>query len=534
MRASPGAGVGEPDHKETIRGIAGTPEGGGRGIAANAAIYTAGIYAAQVGIFVGGIVQKGLLGPVATGYWALMETFAALLVIASLGASHGTSRQVPLRRGRGDYAGAAAVADTGSTFSVLAVATAGAAIALVAVAFGGGWAPEVRYGLVLVGLLAPLRLYVDAHEVLLQVTNRFPAVSSGVVVKSLIVLTVQTLLVYEFGYYGMFLGLAAATIGVFLFWSRLGLAGPKNPAFAWHVDRRWLREVIAFGLPILIYAQTWLLFMAVDNFIVAGLIDARNLGYYALAVSVTSYIMFLPTSIGAAVSPRMMEDFGETGRIESIRHLATRVQTTLAWLLLPIFVGAAFFLVPVLIRHALPAFEPAIPVVHIMVAGSFCLALTGMPVKMLLSAGYRWGLTGLEAVCLLMNAAMNYVAIAVLDWGLEGAAFATALSYFVTLLILTTYALSKAYERREVLVHLLEILAVFAYLLGALWGIEWLLGDGTGGVGADVAVGLLKFALLLVLLAPWMALAERRYQALTASLELARRARRTLRQLRRG
>lgn len=531
MAASPGTRVGKPADPAPIRGIAGRPAGGERGLAANAAIYTAGTYAAQAAIFVGGIVQKGLLGPLATGYWALMETFASLLIIASLGASHGTARQVPLRRGRGDYAGAAGVAATGSSFSVLAVAIAGAVLALVAIVFGAGWAPEVRYGLILVGLLAPLRVYADSHQTLIQVTNRFSAVSAGVVVKALIVLTVQTFLVYALGFYGMFLGMAAATVGVLLFWGRLGLAGRRNPAFAWRIDRGQLGEVVAFGVPILVYAQIWLLFMAVDNLIVAGFIGPRNLGYYALAVSVTSYIMFLPASVGSAIGLRMMERFGATGSIESIRNLATTVQGILAWLLLPVSVGAAFFFVPILIRHGLPDFRPAIPAVEIMVAGSFCLALTGMPVKLLLSAGYRWGLTALEAGCLALNAGANYLAVAVLDWGVEGAAFATAVSYFVTFLALTTYALSKAYRPREVVAHLGQILPVLAYTIGALWGIEWLVGDSRGGPGGDISLGLAKFAIFMLVLGPWMMLAERRHQALTEIFRLLRGGWRTVRRL---
>ena len=116
-------------------------------------------------------------------------------------------------------------------------------------------------------------------------------------------------------------------------------------------------------------------------------------------------------------------------------------------MLVPLFLGGAYFLLPVLIRQALPEFEPAIPVVHIMVAGSFLLAMLSMPTKMLTTAGYRWGVTLLGLLCLGINAGVNYLAVAVLDWGLEGAAVATVFSYVVAFLLMTGYALSKAFTR---------------------------------------------------------------------------------------
>ena len=101
----------------------------------------------------------------------------------------------------------------------------------------------------------------------------------------------------------------------------------------------------------------------------------------------------------------MTEKFGQTSDIKSIRHYAVDTQRVLAYMLVPLFLGAAFYLVPVLIRHALPEFEPAIPVVHIIVAASFLIALVSMPLKLLNTAGYRWGITAVTFFCLLVNAA---------------------------------------------------------------------------------------------------------------------------------
>ena len=110
-------------------------------------------YLAQVFIFLAGLLQKGLLGPVGAGYWALMQCFWTYLQIAPLGAMAPPAARSRLHRGKRDYASAAAVADTGSTFSVIDRGRGRrAAVAVVALLFGGSWPDELRYGLVILGV----------------------------------------------------------------------------------------------------------------------------------------------------------------------------------------------------------------------------------------------------------------------------------------------------------------------------------------------------------------------------------------------
>jgi O-antigen/teichoic acid export membrane protein len=504
------------------------PGGTARSAASDAAVFTLATYAAQALLFMAGLVQKGLLGPAGTGFWSLMQTFWVFLAIAPLGAMHGSTRQIPLRRGRSDYAAAGAVAATGSSFSLATIAIAGALLAAVAVALGGAWASELRYGLILLGLTAPLRLLCDCHEVIFQATKRFDVASLSILLSALITLTVGTVLVWQLGFYGMFLGVTATNLGLLVFWSRKGLTGWRRPAFAWRIERGLVRELVMFGAPIMIQGQIWLLFLTVDNLIVAGFLGVEELGYYALAVSVTSYVLFLPRSIGAALFPRMSERFGQTDDIASIQHYATDVQRLLAYMLVPAFVAAAYFGVPVLVRQGLPAFEPAIDAIRILVAGTFVVALMNMPAKVLVTAGYRWPLVALMLACLAVNACANYLALGPLHHGIEGAAVATSASYFLTFVALTGYALGKALPGREVARHIGELVAIFAYVIGTLWAVEAVAGPDGSTLISDAAIAAAKLVAFLVVLAPWLVRAERRYGGLTTLWLLARAGARRL------
>ena len=516
-RDGPAPSVGRPDPADRAwLGVAALPERRRRAAAADAMQLTLATYGAQALLLVAGLAQKGIVGPVATGFWSLMQTFWVLLTIAPLGALHGATRQIPIRRGRGDLAGAGAAAATGSSFSLTAIAGAGAVVAATALIFGGSWPDEMRYGLMLLGITAPLRLLCDCHEVIFQATKRFDIVSLSTLLEAVLAVTVGILLVWWLGYYGLFAAVIASNLIMLAFWTARGVTGRRRPAFVWRIDRRLLRELLRFGAPMLLQGQIWLLFLTVDNLIVAALLGVRDLGYYALAVSVTSYILILPRVIGTALFPRMTERYGQTGDIASVRPYAIAVQRLLAYALLPAVVGAAYVGVPVLIQHALPDFEPAIPAVRIMVAGTFFLALTNMPTKVLITAGYRWNLAAVLVGCLVFNALANILVVGVLDGGLEGAAIATSASYAFAFVAMTGYALLQI-ERRGAIAHVAELSLVVGYVMAGLWGIEWLIGPGDGSLANDLVVALAKLALLTAILVPVLGLAEIRHQVLSGA-----------------
>jgi O-antigen/teichoic acid export membrane protein len=397
----------------------------------------------------------------------------------------------------------------------------GLLVAVVAVVFGSGWNEQVRFGLVLLGVTAPLRLFTDTHEMLIQSVKRFDIQSGTVIIKAFVMLTLQTLAVLAFGFYGMFLGVVLIESIGFLWWMKIGIVSRERPAFRLELDRARLRGLIAFGGPILVMAQVWLLYAAVDQLIVAGALSLKELGYYALATSVTTYILFLPKSIGSAVFPRMAEKFGKTGEISHIHHYATDVQRLLAYVLVPIATAGGFFAFPVLIRYALPEFQPAIDVVQVMVAASFFMALNNMPIKVLLTAGYRWSVTSIALGCTVVNGAINALFVIVLDKGLVGAATATAISYVITFLAITAFALSRAIPWRTVAVHLAEILAVFAYCYAAMRGLDAVVDSGGHGLVVDSLLAAGQLLAFVILLTPWLWLAEKRVGGMTMLRDLS-------------
>ena len=411
-------------------------------------MFTAATFGAQVLLFVAGLLQKRLLGPTAAGYWALVATFSVLF---NLSRARGAGRSQPsdprASRARGPRARPGTPQTSAAPSRSCPRSSPAPRWPPWPSSSGQAGIPELRYGLVLLGVIAPVQKLADAHETVVQATKRFSVSSVVALVEAAVAVAIQTGAVVAFGFYGMFAGQVAIVIGAFVVWNRFGLTGLSRPIFRWRLDRARLRELMRFGLPITLNGQLWALFLVIDNIIVAGFLSVRQLGYYALACSATTYIMVLPKSVGAALSPRMSERFGATNDASSIGGYSTASQQLLAFMLLPVLVAAAFFLMPVLIRHALPAFIPAIPVLRIVVAGSYFISLTTMPTKVMLAAGYRWSVAGLTLAVLAINPIANLMAVAILHGGLTGAAVAVAFSYAAAFLIMTAVAAGRPVGR---------------------------------------------------------------------------------------
>ncbi len=522
MTTGPAAAANDAALAEVPGGLAGIPETDERGAVGDATLVASATYVSQALLFVAGLIQKALLGPVGAGFWALMQSFWEFFSILTLGASAGTGRQIPLRRGRGDFAGAAQAAATGTSFALVTMVVGGLGIALFSLLLGGGWDIEIQIGLIVLGLIAPLRMLENAHLMVFSATRRFRAVGLATVVKGAVALTLQTAAVVAFGFWGMFVGVVATSILVLAMFRRMGLTGFDRPAFAWGIDRGMLWELISYGAPMLVWGQLWLLFTGIDNLLVAAWIGIEDLGYYALAVSVTSYVLHLPRSIGATLAPRMAEEYGRTGDLSSLRGYAVNVQRIMSYLLAPLFIAAIFFGLPVLIHHALPAFEASIPVVHVMAAGSFFISLTNMPVKAMITAGRRKPMILLLLPCLALNVGGNYLAIQVLDEGIIGAAVATSISYLIVFFATGAYGLSGVIGRRAAGIHLVELALGAGYAIGVLWGIEVLIGSTEYALVPEAGIALAKMALALFAFAPLFIISQRLDQGPARLLALVR------------
>ena len=194
------------------------------------------------------------------------------------------------------------------------------------------------------------------------------------------------------------------------------------------------RELVRYGLQL--YPGNLAQFLAhrVDIFLLAWLIAdaAAPLGYYSMAVAMAEIILLLPGSVSAFFLPHVA---GLT-RDVSDRQVAVVSRVTLL-----LTAAAALAVVPVAvlsIRVLLPAFEPSLPALYILLPGVVVIAVSQVLAGYIAGLG-RPGVTSKVGVMtLVVNVALNLVLIPPL--GILGASAASLLAYTLSSVVYSVIA----------------------------------------------------------------------------------------------
>jgi O-antigen/teichoic acid export membrane protein len=223
--------------------------------------------------------------------------------------------------------------------------------------------------------------------------------------------------------------LAAVILAVALLaWARRVVADPPSSALAAY------RSLLGFGLQV--YPGTLANWLAhrVDVYLLAWLLTdaAAPLGYYSMAVGMAEIVLLVPGSVSAFFFPHVAG---------STREVSDRQVTLVARVTLLLTGAAALAVVPVallLIRTFLPAFEPSLPALYILLPGVVAIALSQV------LAGYVAGLdrpavtSRVGIMTLVVNVILNLILIP--PFGILGASAASLLAYTLSSVVYSVIA----------------------------------------------------------------------------------------------
>jgi O-antigen/teichoic acid export membrane protein len=186
------------------------------------------------------------------------------------------------------------------------------------------------------------------------------------------------------------------------------------------------RKLLRYGLPFYPGSLTMFFGYRADVYLLAWLLaDASApLGYYSMAVSMAELVFFFPNAVSTFFFPQVASGTRE----DSDRQVPVVSRVTV---LLTALVGLA--LVPVAtvaITHLLPAFQPSLPALFILLPGVVAISVT----KVL--SGYVSGLgrTGLTSIVSILVFSVNVVLNLFLipRYGIIGASAASFVSYVLS------------------------------------------------------------------------------------------------------
>jgi O-antigen/teichoic acid export membrane protein len=201
------------------------------------------------------------------------------------------------------------------------------------------------------------------------------------------------------------------------------------------LDLRPLKQLVLEAFPYTLLTLVNILYNKIDVLMLKHLASEQEVGYYAGATQFVFPFMFISTALMSAICPMLTRSLGQRDAFNRIHLIATAVLGGCGVLLsLSLFLASPMF-------YQLffgDKFNQSLPVYQILVwylALVFCYG--GYSNTIVAKGGVRF-LLALNAVMVLVNVAVNYVAIP--RYGALGAAVVTIACEVVVMLVLVSYS----------------------------------------------------------------------------------------------
>ncbi len=469
-------------------------------IISDASFYTGCVYLAQLISFIGGLAYRDILGPTLIGIWGLIQIYLTYSIMVEFGVLSGSEKEIPYFYGKGEREKAHSIRNFLFSWVLLVSLIAGITLAIYSIFFSSHVSKELQVGILFLSFLCPLQLFVNSFTVLLRSNKRFKLLGITQVMFSLVFAGLSILLSLYLSVYGIYTALVISLALNIVFWFAL-TRNTEEFNIKWNLNRTGLVHISSIGFPMLINSVLGIVFITLDSLVVGNFIGAAALGYYGIAVSLNKYIYNVPNAFSVIMFPRFQEKYGQTQDKKQLYDYIRLPTIALAFFVLPLLIGIGYFFGPFLIRQVLPRFEPGIPVMKILLAGTFFISLTHMPGQFLYTIYKQkeatvFGLTSLSVLVISIFITMH------LNLGIEGVAFATSLSYFISLLALMYYALSFLSNIGNRLLMIFKIILAFAYTMGCLRLVDSVMEIYKMSLLYDFLYTGLKFAIYAVLTMP--------------------------------
>lgn len=261
--------------------------------------------------------------------------------------------------------------------------------------------------------------------------------------------------VRRYGAIGMFKGKLAAALVTFLIaaWS---LRGYLTARFQW----KFVRESLAFGLPLVPHLVMASGLIVADRFILEHYRSLNEVGVYSLAYTFGMVMYLVTQSLSQAWLPMFFEL--ASGAEENHKTLG-RMCSGLA-ILLSELACLGILLSPAFVHIALDQrYREAAHIVPLVVMGYLFHALFSLFDLSILQTKRTAAVFGISLIAFAANLALNFALIP--RWGMYGAAWATTLAYTVE--AVGAFVLAQRFFPLPY--HLPEILAGIAVACATLW-----------------------------------------------------------------
>ena len=437
----------------------------GRRVLNDIRFYSTAIVLTQIVTVVASILTRRLLGPVQMGVWVYLQVLLNYTEFSALGTTTAASLEIPLLNGKQDREGAQKVAN--AAFSFALITSLGVAAATLAYAFARRTAlgQELFYGFLMAAVFVVLQRFNSLAITLVRADKQFVLAGKQMLYSSIVNIALIAFFSYRFKLYGFLAAMALSLIFniAYLTWR----AGIRVRFVA---DWPQMKALILFGFPLITIGLASTAFETMDPLFIKHFLGFETLGLYSVALMTINYLNAVPNSVGVVTISHLQEKVGESGDKAVLAGYLKKVDAGYGFLM-ALLIGGAWFMVPWLVRLALPDFVKGIPALQCLALSTFFTALIQGYTQLVYAIRKHHALLVITAVSCVVAAGTNLWAI-MAGTGVIGIAAATVFStfFYFTLLFVYTSAqvepLRRSVKRYALLIGGFAAMTMLLLLVG--------------------------------------------------------------------
>ena len=367
-------------------------------------------------------IKPKLLSPELYGLWNILNIIPSYASYSHLGSRSIMRYLIPYNMAKNEFQKNVEIKSSvfyGSLYLNVLISAI-----LVIISFAWNLTIVVRFGLLTMAIMVILMWYYDYYLSLLKSYQNFKLITSTNYLRANITVFLGIILIYFFNIYGVFLSAILSYIFVILY---LKVKYPLEPhgKFQFKV----FIDLVKKGVPLTLYNFNIELILTLDRIIISYYLGSEQVGYYAIAIMIGTFLLEIPSVSLEIIEPKLMENMNVNSNENNLKEYFFTPLINTAYFM-PFMLGAGIIVLPFLIPLLLPRYTPGILSAQIIILGSYFFSLSILMRGIIVANGWQLKASVLTGSILPISMFLSILLLK-LGLGIEGVAIGSSISYFI-------------------------------------------------------------------------------------------------------
>ena len=417
--------------------------------------YASAQYISQFIGFFTAFLTRIFLGPFFTGLWNLLSVVVDYAGYANLGTTSTVFYQLPMLKGSGENEKAERLSNAIFNFITIGTFVCSIGVVIYAVIFKNKLSTEMFIGLLVVSILLLTQRVYTYYIILMRANKDFTILSKSIIFDAFINVALTILIVGKFKLYGFYFVSVIMPVLNVIFIRRYIT---YNLKFGFYL--KGIISYIRYGFPLFVMDILNQVLNSIDKIMIASFLGLEPLGFYSLALMARSYSAGMSKNFTIVITPYFLGDFNKRDIASSSKYIITCSHITSYFM--SILLSVVYIAAPALVFYVLPKFLPGIMSLKIYLLTTFFFTVLTYNNHYVVALGKQARLIPIVCISIGINIALNFIFLKH-HQGINGVAWATAISSFASFLMISVYALRHSENLRNIMKFFVEILFPLAY-----------------------------------------------------------------------